>query len=257
VSARPRDLPRARTDFRRWRPIDTTRVRGTSILGGVEEPPHTIYHRWLGWHAPAIRRVMVGIAFGVIVGVILAPFVRWPLAMIGAWDAAAAAFVVAVWVVIWQADGPHTKHIAMREDETRNSARLLLFVASIASIFAIGFPLSFAGGQSNAGKVVLIAVSISTIALSWLVVNTLFTLRYADLYFRMGTSAIDFGETDLPCYRDFAYLAFTIGMTYQVSDTTLRDETIRRTVLFHALLSYVFGVVIVAASINLIAGIVA
>ena len=67
---------------------------------------------------------------------------------------------------------------------------------------------------------------------------------------------IDFGCDDVPNYQDFAYVAFTIGMTYQVSDTTLRNRTLRRTVIGHALLSYLFGVVIVAAAINLIAGLV-
>jgi hypothetical protein len=68
---------------------------------------------------------------------------------------------------------------------------------------------------------------------------------------------IAFGTEDgqqHPGYRDFAYVAFTIGMCYQVSDTTLRDPQIRRTVLAHAILSYVFGVVIVAGSVNLISG---
>ena len=96
-----------------------------------------------------------------------------------------------------------------------------------------------------------------TVVLSWTLVNTVFTLRYAHLYFSVRSAAVDFGEVDRPDYRDFAYLAFTIGMTYQVSDTDLRDRHIRRTVLFHALLAYVFGVVIVAAGINLIAGVVA
>jgi len=69
---------------------------------------------------------------------------------------------------------------------------------------------------------------------------------------------IDFGTgaPQLPSYRDFAYVAFTIGMTYQVSDTTLRDPLIRRTVLPHALLAYLFGVVIVAGAINLVAGLI-
>jgi uncharacterized membrane protein len=68
---------------------------------------------------------------------------------------------------------------------------------------------------------------------------------------------MDFGDPDTrarPTYRDLAYVAFTIGMTYQVSDTVLRDPRTRRTVLSHAALAYVFGVVIVAGAINLIAG---
>jgi len=82
-------------------------------------------------------------------------------------------------------------------------------------------------------------------------------LRYADQHYRSKPGGIAFGTEDdheHPSYRDFAYVAFTIGMTYQVSDTTLRDPRIRRTVLAHALLSYVFGVVIVAGSVNLISG---
>jgi uncharacterized membrane protein len=96
-----------------------------------------------------------------------------------------------------------------------------------------------------------------TVVLSWAVINTVYTLRYADQYFRPKPGGIAFGTEDgqqHPGYRDFAYVAFTIGMTYQVSDTALHDPQIRRTVLIHAVLSYVFGVVIVAGSVNLISG---
>ena len=71
---------------------------------------------------------------------------------------------------------------------------------------------------------------------------------------------IDFGGApadDLPDYRDFAYVAFTVGMTYQVSDTDLRNRRIRRSVLFHAFLSYLYGVIIVASGVNIVAGLVA
>jgi uncharacterized membrane protein len=97
-----------------------------------------------------------------------------------------------------------------------------------------------------------------TVVLSWTVVNTVFTLRYADQHFGSGPAGIDFGdsEPEEPTYRDFAYVAFTIGMCYQVSDTTLRNRRIRRTVLSHALLSYVFGTAIVGGSVNLIAGLI-
>jgi uncharacterized membrane protein len=65
---------------------------------------------------------------------------------------------------------------------------------------------------------------------------------------------VDFNQDDPPRYADFAYLAFTIGMTFQVSDTDLKTTEIRATALRHALLSYLFGSVILAATINLIAG---
>jgi uncharacterized membrane protein len=88
-------------------------------------------------------------------------------------------------------------------------------------------------------------------------VRAAYTLRYAGQHFRSKPGGIAFGAEDgqeRPGYGDFAYVAFTIGMTYQVSDTTQRDPGNRRTVLAHALLSYLFGVVIVAGSVNLISG---
>jgi len=107
--------------------------------------------------------------------------------------------------------------------------------------------------------VLLVGFAALTVVLSWTVVNTVFTLRYADQHFGSGAVGIAFGDTDgpeAPTYRDFAYVAFTIGMCYQVSDTTVRDRRIRRTVLSHALLAYVFGVAIVGGSVNLIAGLI-
>jgi uncharacterized membrane protein len=94
-----------------------------------------------------------------------------------------------------------------------------------------------------------------TIILSWGVVHTVYMLRYAHLYYNPPRGGIDFNG-DEPNYLDFAYLAFTLGMTYQVSDTDIQDQTIRRTVLAHTLLSYVFGTVIIAATINIVAGFV-
>jgi uncharacterized membrane protein len=222
----------------------------------METPRRSMYHRYVGRHAPSLRRVTVGLLAGLLVAVALVPFARWPIALIGGWDTCAVLFLVTVWITIGPADGDRTRELSTRQDETRASARLLLVVASIVSLAAIGFPLSFAGNDDDTERVLLISLALVTVALSWLVVNTVFTLRYADLYFHEHVGAIDFGESSTPSYRDFAYLAFTIGMTYQVSDTTLRDHTIRRTVLVHALMSYVFGVVIVATGINLMAGLV-
>jgi uncharacterized membrane protein len=84
-------------------------------------------------------------------------------------------------------------------------------------------------------------------------VHTIYTLRYADLYYT-GSGGIDFNQTDDPDYSDFAYLAFTIGMTYQVSDTNLQTKVIRHTALRHAMLSFVFGTAIIAMTINIVAG---
>jgi uncharacterized membrane protein len=220
-------------------------------------PPPTPYHRWLGWYAPAMRRAVLVSAVGLLVVVVLGWFLPWGMALVAGWDAAALTFLVSIWPIILRADGPHAAQLATREDETRGTAAVLLVGASVASLLGVIFALNLAGREAGALRVLLIADAVLTVVLSWTVVNTVYTLRYADLHFRSREAGIAFGDPDgqeQPTYRDFAYVAFTIGMCYQVSDTTIRDRRIRGTVLSQAFLSYLFGVVIVAGSVNLIAG---
>jgi uncharacterized membrane protein len=219
-------------------------------------PPPTRYHRWLGWYAPAMRRAVVVSAIGLLVVGILVWFLPWTMAVVGGWDAAALALLVSVWPIILRADGAHVAKLATSEDENRGTAAVLLVGASVASLLGAGWALDIAGHHGGPPRVLLIGLAVLTVGLSWTVVNTVYTLRYADLHFGSGEGGIGFGDSDevQPSYRDFAYVAFTIGMCYQVSDTTVRDRRIRRTVLSQAFLSYVFGVVIVAGSVNLIAG---
>ncbi|HTF59467.1 MAG TPA: DUF1345 domain-containing protein [Actinomycetes bacterium] len=202
------------------------------------------------------RTVIVG-SVGLVVVVVLVWFLPWGLAVVAGWDAAALTFLLTIWSMILRPDGAQAAQLATREDETRGSAALLLLGASVASLLGVAFTLDLAGAEGGALRVLLIGVAVLTVVLSWTVVNTVYTLRYADLHFRSREAGIAFGDPDgqeQPTYRDFAYVAFTIGMCYQVSDTTVGDRRIRGTVLSHAFLSYVFGVVIVAGSVNLIAG---
>ena len=101
-------------------------------------------------------------------------------------------------------------------------------------------------------------LALASVALSWMLVQTLFTLRYAELYYGTGGKAgaavggIDFNQERPPQYTDFAYLATSLGMTYQVSDTALQNHGIRAEALKHSLLSYLFGTVILATTISLV-----
>jgi uncharacterized membrane protein len=204
-----------------------------------------------------MRRALTVLLAGLIVSAALLPFVTWGLALAGGWDAAAVAFLLVTWPIIIRADSASAAQLAAREDETEGSARTLLVGAGVASLLGAGYALHLAGQHSGAPRALLIGAAVLTVVLSWTLINTVYTLRYADQHFRSRPGGIAFGSGDMqqqPGYRDFAYVAFTIGMTYQVSDTTLRDPKIRRTALAHAVLSYVFGVVIVAGSVNLISG---
>ena len=221
-------------------------------------PADTLYHRWLGWRAPAMRRAGTVLIVGLIVAVVLVPFVTWGLALVAGWDATAVAFLLTTWPIIIRADSSRAPQLAAREDQTEGTARALLLGASVASLVGVGYTLILGGRDSGTQRVLLIGGAVLTVMLSWTVINTVYTLRYADQDFRSRPGGIAFGENgqEQPSYRDFAYVAFTIGMCYQVSDTTLRDPRIRRTALAHAILSYLFGVVIVAGSVNLISGLV-
>ena len=220
-------------------------------------PAPTLYHRLLGWHAPAMRRAITAFVIGLIVAVVLLPFVTWALALTAGWDAAALTFLLAAGPIIVRADSSRAPQLAAREDQTEGSARTLLIAAGVASLLGAGYALHLAEHHSGAPRALLISAAVLTVVLSWTLINTVFTLRYAYQYFQSKPGGIEFGTEDgqqQPSYRDFAYVAFTIGMTYQVSDTTLRDPQIRRSVLVHAILSYVFSVIIVAGSVNLISG---
>jgi uncharacterized membrane protein len=129
-----------------------------------------------------------------------------------------------------------------------------LIGGSIISLGAVGLVLVRATSEAGLEKGLLVATGVASIVLAWAVVHTVYTLRYAKLYYQGTPEGVDFNEDDSPCYGDFAYLALTIGMTFQVSDTDLTTKAMRRLALRHALLSYMFGALIIATTINLIAG---
>jgi len=156
------------------------------------------------------------------------------------------------WVTIYPADGARTRLIAMREDESRVSSDLLVLAACVASLAGVAMILVKATEYRGTALAGMTALGVVSVVLAWALVHTVYTLRYADLYYQ-HEGGVDFNQTEEPDYRDFAYLAFTIGMTYQVSDTNLRLKAVRRTALRHALLSYLFGAVIIAMTINIVA----
>jgi uncharacterized membrane protein len=198
-------------------------------------------------------RVLVAVAAGLgtlVIGLLTVP---WQVAITIAWIVAASVFLVWIWVGIRGSDGPRTAEIATAEDPSRILADLLLVAASGASLVAIGLALVLASTERGAPKVLITAVAGVCLVVSWTTVNTVFMLRYASLYYGDVPGGIAFDGEPSPTYADFAYLAFTIGMTFQVSDTPLSTRTIRKTVLRHALLSFVFVTSVIAMTINIVA----
>jgi uncharacterized membrane protein len=202
-----------------------------------------------------LRRLVVSTAAGALTGAVVAMVAPWQLAVLAGWDASALAYLVGT-VPVLRHDGHTTKALAVFEDESRRTAEAILLGVCIMSLGAVGTGLAEASRSDGAQEAVLTLASAATVVLSWCVVQVVHTLHYASLYYRIPAGGVDFGETRQPDYRDFAYLAFTVGMTYQVSDTDLSTPEFRRRALAHALLSYLFGTVIIATTINIIASIV-
>ena len=199
-------------------------------------------------------RVAVSLAVGIVAGAVILLAGDGRVAAIGGWDVAALMYVGWMWATIWRMDAAQTARKAESEDPGKVTADILLLSASVVSLVAVGVVLIKAGNAHGTTKNLLIGMGIVSVVLAWAVVHTVYTLRYARLYYAGLDGGIDFNEADPPQYSDFAYLSFTIGMTFQVSDTDLQTKEIRTTALRHALLSYVFGVAIIAMTINLVAG---
>lgn len=200
------------------------------------------------WHTvSAGARLAVAMAAGLAAGV-AATAAGYRLGPLIGWDTAAAVFLVWVWSTIWHRDPEQTAGLATREDPSRPVSDAVLLGAAVVSLGAVGVVLLGSQGSSTAD----LALVFCSVALSWATVHSLFCLKYARLYYTDPVGGLDFNQDQDPAYTDFAYVAFTLGMTYQVSDTAIRTAVLRRTALQHALYSFLFGTVILSVTINLV-----
>jgi uncharacterized membrane protein len=200
------------------------------------------------------RRLAVALVAGILVVVAsLLAGGGWTVAMTGGWGAAALLTVVSTWLRIGPMNADETAGHARAEDYSRGMADVIVLSASVASLVSVGFALVQARHHTGTGKGLLIALAVAVVAVSWLAVHLVFTVRYGDLYYADPDGGIDFNQQERPDYRDFVYFGLTIGMTFQVSDTTITSKAVRRQATRHALLSYLFGAVIVALAINAVA----
>nr|WP_179390414.1 DUF1345 domain-containing protein [Psychromicrobium silvestre] len=178
----------------------------------------------------------------------------WIHAPAVAWAGAAGVYNLWVWLAISRMDASATAAHATEEDPRRPTAYLLVTLCALASLAAVAIVVIDAKNAGNGGRLILAALALGTTALSWLMVHTLYTLRYAEIYYTNTPEpgGIDFNQEEPPQYTDFAYMAFSLGMTYQVSDTSIQTRTMRSAALRHSLLAFVFGTGILATTINLV-----
>lgn len=202
-------------------------------------------------HQRAVVRLVLSVLIGLAAGVVSAMAWGTSFGVTSGWTIMAATFTLWTWLILRPMDGPATKAHAESEDPGRAAADGAVIAASVLSLVGVGF-LLLAGAKPGASGYLEGIGGFCSVAASWFVVHMIYTLRYARQYYGGADGGIDFPGDDEPDYHDFAYLAYCLGMTYQVSDTDIRSREIRRTVLGHTLLSYLLGAVVLASTINLV-----
>ncbi|MGW6123050.1 DUF1345 domain-containing protein [Nocardia sp. NPDC055165] len=199
----------------------------------------------------AVTRLVGSAVIGVIVGLAVGVGHEAPLGILSGIASAATVFVIAGWFVLWPMSPGETERVARREDFQPFIEELSVVAAALSGL--VGIVVVLVLRHSNASNIAA-AVALGGVFMAWASVHLMYAARYAYIYYQQPRGGIDFNITAQPDYRDFFYFSYNLGMTYQVSDTNVSDEKIRAIALRHCLLSYIFGTVILATTINLVAG---
>lgn len=177
------------------------------------------------------------------------------------WDVFALAMITMSWLLFFNTTAAQQRAIVKRQDD--DIAVIFAIVLSAVCISLAGTVLLIVNtGESVYDRDIRTVVTLAAVTASWILLHTIFTIRYAHLYHNYDDvkagkegGGIDFPDAERPDYIDFAYFSFVIGMTFQVSDVTISSKMVRRFVLLHSLISFVFNTIIVALTVNVIAGI--
>ena len=201
----------------------------------------------------AATRLGGALVAGAVAGAAVAVATNVPLGVLTAIAAVGAVFVASGLWALWPMDATGTRTHARREDFRPRVDELLVVVFALAGLVTI--VVTLVQRDSDTRKAAA-TVALAGVAMSWAMLHLMYSARYAFLYYLEPVGGIDWNNDQPPAFRDFLYFSFNLGMTYQVSDTSVSSTTIRAVVLRHTLMSYVFGTTILAATINLVVGIV-
>lgn len=215
----------------------------------------------------AHHKLVISLIVGTLAVIMTDSVAEKPISWMIGWLAYGAAHVGLAWVTILSSHPSEVRREVDGQDSNRIMISLFVIVASFVSLFAILFLLYDAGKTaSRADLTIHLILSFSCIVCSWILVHTIFTLRYAHLYYRPAAGGgsgkhqqqrgLEFPQEEEPDYLDFTYFSFVIGMTFQVSDVTISSRELRRLALVHALLSFAFNTLLVALTINVVSGLI-
>ena len=205
----------------------------------------------------AHHRFFASLAVAAVTFVCIPRHFAWPIHALATWNAYNACGLALAWLSIVSSDPSEVARNASIQDSSRKAIFVFVIIAACASIFAVAAELGTAKGLDRAHLSAHVLFCLITVAGSWVLVHTIFTLRYAHVYYELdeakkSTGGLQFPDEERPDYLDFAYFSFVIGMTSQVSDVAISSQRLRRLALVHGLVSFVFNLAILGLSINII-----
>ncbi|GIF13567.1 DUF1345 domain-containing protein [Actinoplanes teichomyceticus] len=199
----------------------------------------------------SVRRVSLSLAAGIAAAAVAVVLGAPELSALLGWIVAAALILVWVWRISWPQGPQGTERLAQAESRSRSTDSAVLIASGVSLAVVAEALIRSSGGQDTIAVATVIA-SVVAVILSWALVNTVFAFKYARMYHHDSGGGIDFKHQAPPRYSDFAYMAFTVGMAFGVTETEPTLSPVRRVVLGHALLAYAFGTGILAVAINLV-----
>lgn len=204
-------------------------------------------------------RLLVAAAVGLLVGfgaqMQLAPL---QCAVIG-WDVFVWLYLLMIWVLMARADSREVKDFAEEEDESATMVLMLVCVSASASLVAIVLQLAGAKNLSGGEQALHYLSTVATVLGSWFLVGTIFAVHYTRLFYNDDDDALPLkfpDDTKQPDYWDFMYFAFTISAAVQTSDVAIMKTSMRKVVLAHTVLSFLFNAAILGLSINIAASLI-
>jgi uncharacterized membrane protein len=207
-----------------------------------------------GWRRGVVR-LAASAAAGVLTATSLSKCGVAGLHHVAGWDVGSIVFAGLGWLRIMTMDAANTRQRAAAEDPGRTMVWVLVLAASAFSLFATLAVLRNARIAGVGTRGIVVALCLLAMAMAWILTHTSYALRYAHLYYRdddEGIGGLEFPNQAAPCYFDFAYFSFTVGMCFQVSDVVVSSPQIRRAVLGQAILAFIYNTTIMALSLNLV-----
>jgi uncharacterized membrane protein len=207
-------------------------------------------------------RFMLALAVSCLAFVLTIGRLELAVQAIAVWNAFAWSAILMIWLLIVLADARTSVQTAKLQDTTRSIIFLFVILAAVISLSAVAILVGGAKGMSHKALTEHLFLAGTTVASSWFLIHTVFTMHYAHAYYRdddddpntAGSGGLEFPNEQQPDFLDFAYFSFVIGMTCQVSDVQISSRPIRRLALVHGLLSFLFNTVVLALAINLTSG---